>query len=55
MQFQLADEEKSRMARFVIRNDGTGMVIPQVLSIHQQLLEIGANRQDDVSAGIADP
>lgn len=54
MQFQLDDEEKSRLSDFVIRNDGSEMVIPQVLSIHQQLLKVCADRNDDVSARAAD-
>jgi dephospho-CoA kinase len=54
MQFQLDDEEKSRLSDFVIRNDGSEMVIPQVLSIHQQLLQIGTKRKDDIASGAAD-
>ena len=54
MEFQLADEEKSRLAQFVIRNDGTEMVIPQVLSIHEQLLKISTERNDDIAARAAD-
>jgi dephospho-CoA kinase len=54
MQFQLDDAEKSRLSDFVIRNDGSEMVIPQVLSIHNQLLEIGTKRNDDVTPGTAD-
>ncbi len=42
MQFQFDDAEKSRLSDFVIRNDGSEMVIPQVLSIHKQLLEISS-------------
>lgn len=54
MQFQLDDAEKSRLSDFVIRNDGSEMVIPQVLLIHRQLLEIGTKRHDDVAPGAAD-
>ncbi len=54
MQFQLDDDEKSEMSDFVIRNDGSELVIPQVLSIHQRLLEIGANRNNEVTPGTAD-
>lgn len=35
---QLSDEEKVRMADFVITNDGKQLLIPQVKSIHQQLI-----------------
>ena len=54
MQFQLDDAEKSRLSDFVIRNDGSEMVIPQVLAIHQQLLEIGTKCNDEVTPGTAD-
>jgi dephospho-CoA kinase len=54
MQFQLDDEEKSRLSDFVIHNDGSEMVIPQVLSIHQQLSEIGTKRNDEITSGAAD-
>jgi len=49
MQFQLDDEEKAKLSDFVILNDGSEMVIPQVLSIHQQLLEICTKRNDDIT------
>jgi dephospho-CoA kinase len=45
MQFQLDDAEKSRLSDFVILNDGSEMVIPQVLSIHKQLLAIEIQRE----------
>ncbi|MCX6266991.1 MAG: dephospho-CoA kinase [Bacteroidetes bacterium] len=54
MQFQLDDAEKSRLSDFVIHNNGTEMVIPQVLSIHQQLLEIGTKSNNDIASGAAD-
>jgi dephospho-CoA kinase len=54
MQFQMEDAEKSQLANFVIQNDGSKLVIPQVLAIHKQLLEIGPNRNDDVASGTAD-
>ena len=40
MQFQMEDAEKSALASFVIRNDGSELVIPQVLDIHRKLLDI---------------
>lgn len=54
MQFQLEDTEKSQLADFVILNDGSELVIPQVLAIHKQLLEIGTKRNNDVAPGTAD-
>jgi len=42
MQFQMEDEKKTTLSDFVIRNDGSEMLIPQVLAIHQQLSEVGA-------------
>ncbi|MBS9522495.1 dephospho-CoA kinase [Litoribacter ruber] len=35
---QLPDEEKNKLADFVIKNSENKMVIPQVLEIHQKLL-----------------
>jgi dephospho-CoA kinase len=54
MQFQLEDAEKSRLSDFVICNDGSELVIPQVLAIHRRLLEVGTKRDNDVSARTAD-
>jgi dephospho-CoA kinase len=54
MQFQMDDSEKATLSDFVIRNDGSEMVIPQVLAIHNQLSEISAKRNDDVTPGAAD-
>ena len=54
MEFQLDDAEKSKLSHFVIINDGATMVIPQVLSIHRRLLEIGTQRDNDVASGAAD-
>ena len=42
MQYQIKDDDKARMSDFVIINDGTHLVIPQVMAIHKSLLEIGA-------------
>ncbi|MGN6640368.1 MAG: dephospho-CoA kinase [Mucilaginibacter sp.] len=38
---QFPEEKKADMADFVIRNDDTELVIPQVLKLHQQFLSIG--------------
>ncbi len=40
MNTQLNDEEKMKRSDFVIYNDEQQLLIPQVLAIHQQLLEI---------------
>ncbi|MFC2102533.1 dephospho-CoA kinase [Bacteroidota bacterium] len=42
MKFQLPDKEKAALADFVILNNGTTLVIPQVLQIDQILSERGA-------------
>jgi hypothetical protein len=38
----MEDEKKAALSDFVIRNDGSELVIPQVLAIHQRLSEVGA-------------
>jgi dephospho-CoA kinase len=40
MLFQWEDRRKSALADFVVINDNTRMLIPQVLDIHQDLLQI---------------
>ena len=42
MRYQMEDAEKASRSDFVIHNDGTVMIIPQVLSINEQLSKIGA-------------
>lgn len=37
VKFQLEDGDKASRSDFVINNDGTEMVFPQILSIHKQL------------------
>jgi len=37
---QWPDAEKEALAKWIIRNDETELVIPQVLAIHSQILEI---------------
>lgn len=41
---QLGDEEKNAKSDFVIKNGDNKLLIPQVLEIHQKLLEICSNR-----------
>jgi len=43
MQFQFDDAKKIEMSDYIIRNDGTELIIPQVLSINQQLLLLPDN------------
>lgn len=40
MRNQLSPEEKKKRADFVIINDETQLVIPQILSIHEQLISV---------------
>jgi len=54
MNFQMEDAEKASLSDFVIRNDGSEMIIPQVLSIHRQLSEIGTQGNDQVASRAAD-
>ena len=44
MHFQMEDDEKAKLSDFVIQNDGSEMIIPQVLVIHEQLLKF--DKQD---------
>jgi len=39
MQYQWSDEEKAELSDFVIINDGSQLVIPQVLKIHHELVQ----------------
>ena len=39
MNNQLSDEEKIRRSAFVIRNDEESLLIPQVLQVHEALLQ----------------
>ncbi|HNY02282.1 MAG TPA: dephospho-CoA kinase [Bacteroidales bacterium] len=54
MQHQMDDAEKSRLADFVITNDGTRAVLPQVLALHEHLLQVCAQGDDDVAPGGTD-
>jgi dephospho-CoA kinase len=42
MKYQFEDLKKAALSDFIIRNDGLAMVIPQVLSIHHDLLQVTA-------------
>ena len=39
---QFSEEKKIQLANYVIRNDDTKLVIPQVLELHQQFLALAA-------------
>lgn len=39
MKHQMAEEEKLKMADHVLTNDGTRMLLPQVIELHNRLLE----------------
>ena len=47
IQVQLEDAEKARLSDFVIHNDGSKLVIPQVLAIHQYLLSLDPKNCDE--------
>lgn len=40
MQRQIKNDDKAGMADFVIINDGSRLLIPQILAVHRQILEI---------------
>lgn len=54
MNFQMDDAEKAALSDFVILNDGSQLLIPQVLAIHKKLLQISAERNDNITAGAVD-
>jgi dephospho-CoA kinase len=54
MRFQMEDEAKAERSDYVIRNDGSQLLIPQVLFIHKLLSEVGTHGHDKVSPGAAD-
>ncbi|MBW4891370.1 dephospho-CoA kinase [Mucilaginibacter sp. HMF5004] len=41
---QMPDEEKIKLADYTIINDDTALVIPQVLALHQQFLEMAGTK-----------
>lgn len=43
---QMSDEEKEKLASFIIVNDETRLVIPQVLALHQQLTDLALANND---------
>lgn len=50
MDFQWEDEKKAAIANFIVLNDGSELVIPQVLKIHNQLLNSSTQSNDDISS-----
>jgi dephospho-CoA kinase len=45
---QMTEEEKITNADFVIRNDETELVIPQVLNLHERFITFSTNRTIDL-------
>lgn len=43
MRHQASEEDRQRIAHFTVKNDGTELVIPQVLAIHAQLQKLAAS------------
>ena len=43
LQHQAREEDRQRIAHFTVKNDGSELVIPQVLAIHGQLLKMAAS------------
>lgn len=43
---QMSDEKKEKLASFIIVNDETRLVIPQVLALHQQLTDLALANND---------
>jgi dephospho-CoA kinase len=41
---QFSEEKKVQLANYVIRNDDTELVIPQVLELHQQFLSLAVSK-----------
>lgn len=46
MDKQMSDEEKEKLASFVIVNDETQLVIPQVLALHDQITDLALINND---------
>ena len=46
MNKQLSDEEKARLADFILLNDETKLLIPQVLDLHNKFIEMANNLND---------
>lgn len=44
MQNQLSEEEKMKRCNFIIYNDGDQLVIPQVINLHQHLLQLSQSK-----------
>ena len=44
MDKQMSDEEKEKLASFVILNDETQLVIPQVLALHDRITDLASNK-----------
>jgi dephospho-CoA kinase len=42
---QLPDKEKIKHAHYIINNDGKTLILPQIMEIHNKLVNTGSNRQ----------
>ncbi len=42
---QLPDKEKIKHAHYIINNDGKNLILPQIMEIHNKLVNIGSGRQ----------
>jgi len=47
MEKQWSDSEKEKLCDFIINNDEKTLIIPQVLSLHQQLLLLSSDKKPD--------
>jgi dephospho-CoA kinase len=46
MSKQLSDEEKAKLADFIITNDEVHLLIPQIIKLHQHFIKIGEHLDD---------
>jgi len=47
MDKQMSDEEKEKLASFIILNDETQLVIPQVLALHDRITDLALTNNDN--------
>ena len=43
---QMPETDKVKLANFVIKNDGQHLLLPQVMTIHQQLMDVGTTKKN---------
>ena len=44
---QMSEEEKMRLCNFVVTNDAQHALLPQVISLHNQILHLAENNVDE--------